>query len=179
MHKHLTGWGFLVCVLLFTGACSDDAPVSEPETKAAIDPQRQALPVREWYPTPKHAKPRIPVAPVQPPARIPMTQQPSFTTAPATQQQGSMRPQPYVFQPAVQPPTQWNGAVQHWQAPVQQPAMPQQYPYQYNQRPWGNIPDSRGRKQPGAAQNSDQQGSAADYWQYNVYPAPGMPGYVW
>ena len=175
MHKHHTGWMFLVCVVLLAGACSDDGPVSEPETKAATASRQQPLPVREWYPTPKHAKPRIAIAPAQ----IPMNQQPSFNTAPVHQQQWNMQPQPYVYSQPVQPPTQWGGAVQHGQAPVQQPAMPQQYqyvnPYQYGQRPWGSVP------------NNGQQGTTTDYWntpaygsgQYNVYPAPGMPGYVW
>ena len=162
MHKYHTGWVFLVCVILFAGACSDDVPVSEPETQAETAAQPPALPVREWYPTPKHAKPRIAIAPAQPPAQMPMTQQPSYSAAPA--------PRPYV---------------------TPQPVMPQQYqyvnPYQYDQRPWGSVPASKGRKQPDATQNSWPQGTATDYWgtpiygggQYNVYPAPGMPGYVW
>jgi hypothetical protein len=168
LHKHHTGWVFLVCVILLAGACSDDAPVAEPETKAKSAEQQPDLPVREWYPTPKHAKPRFKISPAQPPAQMPMTQQPSYKAAPVPQQQWNMQPQ-----------MQWNGSGQQWQAPVQQPVVPQQYQYVYpqqpEQRPWGSVP------------NSTQQGTATDYWgtpvyrggQYNVYPAPGMPGYVW
>lgn len=174
MHKHHTGWVFLVCIALLAGACSDDTPVSEPETDAKTAAQQPELPVREWYPTPKHARPRITISPA--PAQVPMTQQPSSKAMPVPQQQWNMQPQPYV---TPQPPAQWNGSVQHYsQPPVQQPVTPQQYqyvnPYQHDPRPWGSVP------------NSSQQGTARDYWgtpvspggQYYVYPAPGMPGYA-
>lgn len=187
MHKLHTGWGFLLCVILFAGACSDDEPVSEPEAEVEAAAQQPKLPVREWYPTPKHARPRISISPAQPHAQMPMNQQPTVTLSPVPQQQWNMLPQPYVTPQPVQPQTQWNGTVQPWQAPVQQPVMPQQYqfvyPYQYQQRPWGSVPYDQGRQQPEASQNSSQQGTATDYWgwggRYNVYPAPGMPGYVW
>ena len=119
-----------------------------------------------------------------------MRQQPSSApAAPAAQQQWYVPPQPYM---PVQPQTQWNGSVQHWQTPVQQqPAMPQQYqyvyPYQYEPRPWGSVPESQSRKHPESTRNSQPQGTATDYWgvpvypggQYYGYPAPGVPGYVW
>jgi hypothetical protein len=167
LHKNHTGWVLLVCVILLAGACGDDAPVREAETKAKTAPSAPPLPVREWYPTPKHARPRISIAPEQPAARVPMTQQPSFTPSPAPQQQWNMQPQPYV--------------------PVQPQQYQYAYPYQYEQRPWGAVPDSKGRKQTDAGQNSQPQGTATDYWgvpvypggQYNGYPPPGMPGYVW
>lgn len=163
MHKNRTGWVILVCVLLLSGACSDDVPDSEPETKKETAAKQPDLPVREWYPTPKHAKPRIAVSPVQSPTQMPMTQQPTFTAKPAPQQS-------------------WNRAPQQYVAPQQYPYV---NPYQYNQRPWGNVPDSKSYKQPDPSQNSWQPGT--EYWgtpgygggQYYVYPAPGMPGHVW
>jgi len=163
LHKNRTGWVFLACALLFAGACSDDVPDSEPETKKEAAAKQPDLPVREWYPTPKHAKPRISVSPVQSPAQMPMTQQPTFTAKPVPRQP-------------------WNSGAQPYAAPQQHPYV---NPYQYSQRPWGNVPDTQGRRQPDASQNSWPQG--ADYWgtpgygggQYYGYPAPGMPGHVW
>lgn len=169
MHKNHTGWIFLVGVILFAGACSDDVPESEPGPQAKTAAKQPDLPVREWYPTPKHARPRMAMPPAQPPARMPLTQRSSSSpvTAPVPQQQ------------------QWY--VQPWPAPVQQPVAPQQYGYgySYETRPWGNVPDSKSRKQAGTAQNSWSQGTgyqgapAYGSGQYYVYPAPGTPGYVW
>ena len=187
MQKNRTGWGFLVCLILLAGACSDDTPVSEPES-AKTGPAGQSLPVREWYPTPKHARPRITISPAQPATPMPMTQQPSSIAAPPVQQQWNTLQQSYA---PVQPQTQWYGGAQQWQAPVQQQVMPQQYPYGYSyqpdQRPWGSVPDTQFRKQRGDTRNGQSQGTATDYWvvpvypggQYYGYPAPGMPGYVW
>lgn len=146
MHMKLTAWVGLVCVILLAGACSDDAPVSEPEKETtARQPEPRA---REWYPTPKHARPRIVISPAQAPVQMPMTQQPSFNAAPVTQQPWSPLPQqPY--------------------------AAPQQYPYanpyQYNQRPWGSVPANPVHKQTETRQNSVPQGTATDYWGRPVY----------
>lgn len=188
MLMNRTGWGFLVCLILLAGACSDDTPVTEPESKEKTAPGKESLPVREWYPTPKHARPRITIPPSQPAIRTPMPRQPSSTAAPPVQQQWNTLDQPYA---PVQPQMQWYGGAQQWQPQVQQQVMPQQYPYgypyQYEQRPWGSVPDTQVRKQPGDTRNGQSQGAATDYWgvpvypggQYYGYPAPGMPGYVW
>lgn len=165
MHKNHTGWLFLIGVVLIAGACSDGAPVNESATQAETAAKQPELPVREWYPTPKHAKPRIAMPPQQPAAQMPITQQSSFNAVPVPRQQWNMPPQSTVT------PQQYQYA----------------YPYQYDPRPWGGVPYSQGRQQPDTSQNNGQQGTTTDYWgvpvyrggQYNVYPAPGMPGYVW
>lgn len=190
MQKQRTGWAFLVCVALFAGACSDDATLEEQESEATADAeQKAALPVREWYPTPKHAPPRIVITPSRPEARQQPLQQQPYSSVPAQQQWQTLPPAYTAPQPA-QPQTPWGGTVYQWPSPVQQPGMPQQYqytyPYQYEQRPWGSVPPTAERRQPDTSQYSWPQGGNG-YWgtpmygggQYYVYPAPGMPGYAW
>ena len=153
MYKTHTARVFLVCVILLAGACSDDAAVIEPETNTAA--QQPELPVRQWYPTPKHAKPRIAISPAQAPAQMPMTQQPSFNAAPVTQQQWNT-PQPYV--------TPYPYSQRPWGAVPGNTGHKQQDNRQ-NSYTQGTATDYWGMPVYGGGQ----------YY----YPAPGMPGNVW
>lgn len=135
----------LISVALIS-ACENDEiikPQAQPETT------EPPLPVREWYPAPKHRQQPTIYMPVpatqQPPAMAPPHYPGSVVQQPwgiPTQQPVYRAPQPvYQSQPPVnqRQPTVWSG-----QQPVviwPQPMTPQ---YQYATRPWGasTQPDS-------------------------------------
>jgi hypothetical protein len=187
LHKFLTGWLFLVCVLLCVGACGDEDPLENSEVEPEASPP--PLPVREWYPTPKHSTPRRVYVPV--PSSPPPRQQPAYSAATRQQQRG-MTPPAYTNQQAAPQPQWGGGAATQWQSPVRQ--QPQQYqfvyPYQFEQRPWG-APGVANQSQSTTGQGSWPQNGSSQWgmpaydghsgWgtdPYNGYPGSGIPGYT-
>ena len=194
MHKFLTGWLFLVCVLLYVSACGDDVPLEKTEVEPEAPPP---IPVREWHPSPKHSPPRSVYVPV--PSAPPPRQQPAYDAATMQQQRG-MTPPAYTGRQAAPQPQWGGGAATQWPSPVrqqpQQPAMPQQYqnvyPYQYDPRPWGGTPGAVYDNQSTTGQTSWPQNGSYQWgvpsyggqsgWgtgTYNGYPGTGAPGYGW
>ena len=131
----------ILSVVIFLGACDDDdKPVrQQPQTAATEAP----LPVREWYPTPKHRQPTYagqfqPVMPPQTYGQGAVMQQP-WGVPPQPVASQPQQPWGWSQQPVMQPPQQpWGWS----QQPVMQPPQPQTQPvvpvYQYTNRPWGD-----------------------------------------
>ena len=156
----------LISVVLIT-ACENDEII---KPQAQSEPTEPPLPVREWFPSPKHRQQPTIYMPVpatqQPPAMAPPHYQGNVVQQPwgiATQQPVYSAPQPvYQSQPPVnqQQPTMWSGQ----QPVVTWPqSMAPQYQY-YAPRPWGTPtqPDSS----QGAAESTDTwpQGSNMAPW---------------
>lgn len=195
----VTALGLVFCIIFSLPACSDDEPVEqdEPPAETAKD---KPLPVRQWYPRPKHSISRSGIVPQfsQPPMNMPPAQQ---SRQPRQQQQWGDSSQSYQAQPPPQPQSQWYGGGSAYQAPAPQTAAPQQavrpyyqapvqqqyvapyYPQQAPQRPWGevppNVPPSPWSTDPAPA-GQPQQGYPSSDWQQQApggatYPAWGTP----
>jgi len=159
----------LVSVALIS-ACENDEIIKPQVQSETTEP---ALPVREWYPAPKHRQQPmryVPVpAPQQPAAMAPPLYQGNVVQQPwgiATQQPVYSTPQPvYQSQPPVnqQQPTVWSG-----QQPVviwPQPMTPQyQYQYQYAPRPWGTLTQPNSSRGGAVTTDAWPQGSNMTPW---------------
>lgn len=166
---------FLSTVALL-GACDDvDEPVKqETQTEAMESP----LPVKEWYPSPKHmqqpqaysqppAHQYRQMTPVQPPAQGSVSQQ--TWALPVQQPVYTQQPPVIVYQlPQYAAPAQQQAWT--YQQPAVQPSQPwsptqQLVPgYQYVPRPWGNV----------AGPNDNRQTDAySESWPPNSYYSPG------
>ena len=140
---------FMILISVTLISACENEEITKPQTQP--EPAEQPLPVREWYPTPKHRQQPMVYVPV------PATQQQPVMTTPAyqwnavqqpwgvpAQQPMYSAPQPvYQAQPPVtqyQQPQVWTG-----QQPVvtmPQSVAPQyqnQPQYQYTPRPWGSV----------------------------------------
>jgi hypothetical protein len=153
----------LISVVLLS-ACENEENI-RPQTQS--EPSEPPLPVREWYPTPKHRQqptayvlvPATQSQPVMAPSAYPgnSVQQPWGSTP-----QGVYPEQPPVYQ--YQQTPVWPG--QQPGATYQQPTAPQ-YQYQYSPRPWGSMTG------PNSNQNSNV---STETWPQGGYVAPwSMP----
>jgi hypothetical protein len=166
---------FLLLILAtLISACNNDEIIEQPVQSELSE---TSLPVREWYPAPKHRQQPTAYAPA------PTVQPQVVMTPPAYQgnivQQPWVVPAPipvysapqFVYQPQTpatqyQQPQVWTG--QQSVTPMQQPVVPQYQPqYQYVPRPWGSLTEP-----------NSNQGSAASTqaWPQGGYNTPwGMP----
>lgn len=167
-------------ILLFTvallSACDDDDKLVEQQTETVA--KEPPLPVKEWYPSPKHMQqPRAYMHPsaIQPRQMMPaqplnqgaVSQQPWAVTVP---QAVYPQPSPVIVYPA----PQYAPPAQHWGWTYQQPAVQAPQPwspaqpvvpgYQYVPRPWGNI---------SGANDNRQADTYSDSWSPNSYYSPG------
>jgi hypothetical protein len=153
----------LISVALLS-ACENEENI-RPQTQSV--PSEPPLPVREWYPTPKHRQqptayvlvPATQSQPVMAPSAYPRNSvQQSWGSAP----QGVYPEQPPAYQ--YQQTPVWPG--QQPGATYQQPTAPQ-YQYQYTPRPWGGMTG------PNSNQNSNV---STETWPQGGYAAPwSMP----
>jgi hypothetical protein len=169
---------FFISIALIS-ACDNEEIIKPQEQTKATEP---ALPVREWYPAPKHTRQQPLVYAPAP------TQQQPVMSAPAYQ--GSVAPQPWTV-PAPQtvygaPPIAYQPPpVTQYQPPevwmTQQPvtATPQQaqprypsYQYQYDPRPWGSVNEPNSNQRSTQATETWPQGSYISPW---GIPATGNP----
>lgn len=193
----------IICLLLFASGCSDDATVrqqSEPE----VIGHAEALPVMEWYPTPRRRySPQYSMPGVQAPPAVMSPYSPRYPANtghrwnPATQPQG--------YPPVTQTAPPWHQWYVPVQPPVQQAPVPQPYqPYQYQagqpqyvQRPWGGAqtPNATFNAQPPAAghwPSSEQTQQQTHPWEVQPWQggqhwggqqndvSPGYSsGYIW
>jgi hypothetical protein len=184
---------FFFAVIL-TGACDDDKPDNGQQTDVA--PAAEPLPVREWYPTPKHQQARRGFAQAPAHAANQVAAPPSYGVPPV-QQSWSGAPQVvYVYPQVAGQPQVYNPALQ-WQYSAPQPVVPQPYQtvpaYQFVQQPWGLpavIVNNSGTNTPG---NVWQQPGTLPQWgspamnnypgwgtgQHGVAPDVNTSGYVW
>ena len=166
----------LISVTLIS-ACENDE-IIKPEILS--EPSEPPLPVREWYPAPKHRQQPTVYVPV------PATQQPFVMSPPAyqgnavqqpwgisAQQPVYSAPQPvYQAQPPVtqQQPSVWSGQqpVIMWPQPVAPQYQPQYQPqYRYTPRPWGSVAEPN---------NNPDSPVSTDAWPQGGYMAPwGTP----
>ena len=173
---------FLFTVALL-GACDDaDEPVKQELQTEAVEPP---LPVKEWYPSPKHMQqpqaysqpPALQyrqMTPVQPPAQGSVSQQ--IWALPLQQPVYTQQPPVYTQQPPVivyqlpqhAAPAQPQGWT--YQQPADQPSQSwsptqQLVPgYQSVPRPWGDV---------GGANGNRQTGTYSESWPSNSYYSPG------
>ena len=168
----------LLISVALTSACENEE-ITRPQTKT--EPPESPLPVREWYPAPKHRQQPTVYVPVpvqqQQPVMAPsgyqgnIVQQPWGTTA---QQPVYSTPQPvYPSQPPVnqyQQPSVWAG---------QQPGVTQ-YQFQHSPRPWGNVTEpNRNQNSAGSTDAWPQGGYYSAPWGSNQSgAAAGHPGQV-
>jgi len=153
----------LISVALLS-ACENEENI-RPQIQS--EPSEPPLPVREWYPTPKHRQqptayvlvPATQSQPVMAPSAYPRNSvQQSWGSAP----QGVYPEQPPAYQ--YQQTPVWPG--QQPGATYQQPTAPQ-YQYQYTPRPWGSMTG------PNSNQNSNV---STETWPQGGYAAPwSMP----
>jgi hypothetical protein len=153
----------LISVALLS-ACENEENI-RPQIQS--EPSEPPLPVREWYPTPKHRQqptayvlvPATQSQPVMAPSAYPRNSvQQSWGSAP----QGVYPEQPPAYQ--YQQTPVWPG--QQPGATYQQPTAPQ-YQYQYTPRPWGGMTG------PNSNQNSNV---STETWPQGGYAAPwSMP----
>jgi len=163
---------FLISVTLIS-ACENDE-IIKPQTEP--EPTESPLPVREWYPAPKHRQQPMGYVPVPTTQQQPVMPPPAYQGNSVQQPWGIPAPQPVYSAP--QPVYQTQQPVTQYQQPsvwtAQQPlaTMPQpvapQYQYQpYVQRPWGSL----------TAPNSNRNSARpTDAWPQGGYSAPwGVP----
>ena len=174
-------------ILIFTAAllsaCANDDKLVEQQTE--IEAEEAPLPVREWYPTPKHMQqPQAYIhpsaiqpgqmMPAQPPNQGAVSQQPWAVKVP---QAVYTQPSPVIVyqapQYAPQAP-QYAPQAQQWGWTYQQPAVQAPQPWTWTQpvvpgyqnvpRPWGDIT---------GANNNRQADTYSGNWPQNSYYAPG------
>ena len=171
----------LLISVALTSACENEE-ITRPQTQP--EPSEAPLPVREWYPAPKHRQ--------QPTAYVPATAtQLQPVMAPAANQWNSIQqpwgtaaqqpvysaPQ-FVYQ--AQPPA-WAG--QQPGATYQQPMAPQ-YQYQYTPRPWGNVTAPNSSQKATRSTDAWPQGGDIAPWSmpqtgsYQSGTAAGQPGQI-
>ena len=151
----------LISVTLIS-ACENEENI-RPQTPS--EPAEEPLPVREWYPAPKHRQRPTAYAPAQA-TQLQPVMAPSANPGSSVQQPWGSAPQGvYPAQTPVyqyQQPPVWPG--QQPGATYQQPIAPQYpYQYQYTPRPWGSP------TQPNSNQNSNIPTEA---WPQGGYAAP-------
>jgi hypothetical protein len=175
-----TTWILRILLLIsvaLTSACENEdiiKPQSQPE------PSEPSIPVREWYPTPKHRQQPATYVPVpaaqQPSVMAPARQENTVQepwTIPAQQPMYYVAPVPvYPGPPQVNQPQQppvWAG--QQPAASWPQPAAPQ---YQYTPRPWGDVSTAPTGQNPNASTGTWSQGGfVVTPW---GTPIPGSSG---
>jgi hypothetical protein len=150
----------LISVALLS-ACENEENI-RPQIQS--EPSEPPLPVREWYPTPKHRQqptayvlvPATQSQPVMAPSAYPRNSvQQSWGSAP----QGVYPEQPPAYQ--YQQTPVWPG--QQPGATYQQPTAPQ-YQYQYTPRPWGGMTGPNSNQNSNVSTESWPQGGYAAPW---------------
>jgi len=169
----------LLISVTLTSACENEE-ITKPQTRP--EPAESPLPVREWYPAPKHRQQPmvyvpVPVHPViAPPAyQGNVAQQPWAIPA---QQPVYRSPQPvYQAQPPVtqyQQPQVWAG--QQPVVTVPQPVAPQyqyQPQYQYVPRPWGSLAGPDSNQNPAVSTEAWPTGTGAQGGYLSPWGVPG------
>ena len=161
-------------LILFTvvliSACDDDKPDNKQE--ADVAPTAEPLPVKEWYPTPKHQQVRRGFAQAPAPAATQANVAPSYGTPPVQQSWTGVPQVIYVFPQTAGQPQLYN-STQPWQYSMPQQVVPQSYQavpsYQYAQQPWGLPPVTINNNAPG-------MNTSGNVWQQpGVIPQWGAP----
>ncbi len=150
---------FLISVALVS-ACENDENI-RPQTQS--EPSEPALPVRDWYPSPKHRQQSPVYAPVQAIQLQPVMAPSAYQGGSIQQPWGYTAQQPVYGSPQSVYPAQ--PTVNQYQQPAatyQQPMVPQ-YQYQYSPRPWGSP------TQTNSYQNSNM---STETWPQGGYVAP-------
>lgn len=169
---------FLISVTLIS-ACENEENI-RPQTQS--EPSEPPLPVRDWYPSPKHRQQPTVYAPAQAIQLQPVMAPPAYQGSSVQQPWGSTGQQPVYRSPEpvyqAQPP-----ATQY-----QQPTVPQyqyQYtPHQYTPRPWGSPTQPNSNQNYNISTETWPQGGYVAPWSVpqtggNVTGAPaGQQGYV-
>ena len=167
----------LISVALLS-ACENEENI-RPQTQS--EPAEAPLPVREWYPAPKHRQQPTAYAPAQATQLQPVMAPSAYPGNNVQQPRGVYPAQPPVYQ--YQQPPVWPG--QQPGATYQQPVAPQyQYQYQYTPRPWGSMTGPNSNQNPNVSTETWPQGGYVAPWSMpqtggNVGGVPaGQPGYV-
>ena len=186
----------ILFAVVLISACDDDKPDNKQDATAA--PATEPLPVKEWYPTPRHQQ--APRGFAQSPApAVTQARMPAHYGAQAVQQPWTGVPQVVYIYPQVAGQPQLHNSMSPWQYSVPQPVVPQPYPaapaYQYAHQPWGLPPVTINNHNPGTntSGNAWQQTGSVPQWgspatnnypgwgpgQYGVAPDVNTSGYVW
>ena len=170
---------FLLLISVTLISACENEEITKPQPQ--LEPAESPLPVREWYPAPKHRQQQpmvyvpVPTIPQQSVMGLPAhqwnaVQQPWSVPA---QQPVYSAPQPvYQVQPSVtqyQQPQVWTGQQPVFTLP--QPVVPQyqyqyQPQYQYVPRPWGNVTEPNSTQNPAVS---------TDAWPANTWPQGSYP----
>ena len=157
---------FLLLISVTLVSACENKEITKPQTQ--LEPSEPPLPVREWYPAPKHRQQPMVYVPVPALQQQPVMAPPAYQ-GDAVQQPWGIPAQQPVFSTS-QPVHQTQPPVTQYQQPQvwtgQQPVAPQyqyqyQPQYQYVPRPWGSL----------AEPNSNRNSSAStDAWPQGGYP---------
>jgi len=177
---------FLLLISVALISACENEEITKPQTQ--LEPSEPPLPVREWYPAPKHRQQPMVYVPVpalqQQPVMTPPAYQGNVVQQPwgiPAQQSVYIAPQPvYQAQPPVtqyQQPQVW--ASQQPLVTTPQTVAPQyQYQYQYQPqyqyvpRPWGGSTEPNSNQNPAVSTDTWPSGAASQ----GSYLAPwGVP----